>query len=49
MELELLLVPRVPAQHEVEFLAGIGLMLEQTIERTEDIPIAPIVVVPYEQ
>ena len=49
MELELLLVPRVPAQHEVEFLAGIGLMLEQTTERTEDIPIAPVVVVPYEQ
>jgi len=46
-ELEPLLVPREPNQHEAEFLLEIGLTLEQVAGRTDDIPVAPFVAVPY--
>ena len=37
----------MPNIHVVEFLAEIGLMLAQATGAMEDIPVAPIVVVPY--
>ena len=46
-ELEPLLVPREPDQHKAEFLHETGLTLEQAVGRTEDIPIAKVVVVPF--
>jgi len=41
-------VPRVLNIHEAEFLAETGLMLEHAMGVMEDIPVAPIVDVPYE-
>ena len=41
-------MPRQPDLHEAEFLAETGLMLAQATEVVEDIPIAPVVNVPYE-
>jgi len=41
-------VPRVPNLHEAEFLAETGLMLAQATGVREDIPVAPVVAVPYE-
>ena len=38
----------MPNIHVVEFLAETGLMLAQAMGAMEDIPVAPIVVVPYE-
>ena len=45
-ELEPLLVPREPNQHEAEFHAKTGLTLEQATGVMKDIPIAPVVAVP---
>ena len=46
-ELEPLLVPREPNQQEVEFFLEIGLTLEQAAGRTDEIPVAPVVAIPY--
>jgi len=47
-ELEPLKVPRMPDLHEAEFPAKTGLTLEQATGVMEDIPITPVVNVPYE-
>ena len=47
-ELEPLKVPRLPDLHEAEFLAETGLTLAQATGVVEDIPITPVVNVPYE-
>ena len=41
-------MPRVLNIHEAEFLAETGLMLEHAMGVMEDIPVAPVVDVPYE-
>ena len=41
------MVPRAPNQYTAEFLLEIGLTLEQAAGRTDDIPVAPVVAVPY--
>jgi len=40
-------VPREPNQHEAEFVLEIGLTLELVAGRMDDIPVAPVVAVPY--
>ena len=42
------MVPRAPNQHTAELLLETGLTIEQVQERTEDIPRALVVAVPYE-
>ena len=46
-EIEPLSVPREPNQIQVEFLREMGLTLEQAEGRTEDIPTAPVVNIPF--
>ena len=46
-ELEPFRVPRLPDQHEAQFLAETGLTLEQARGVEEDIPVTPVVA-PYE-
>ena len=51
-ELEPLRVPMLPVLHETDlhaaqFHAETGLMLEQAVGRTDDIPVAPVVAIPY--
>ena len=46
--LDPLQLPRMPDLHEAEFLAEIGLTLAQAKGVMEDIPVTPVVTVPYE-
>ena len=47
-ELEPLQVPTMPNIQVAKFLPETGLMLAQAVGATEDIPVSPIVAVPYE-